>query len=145
MPGVVVHTCNPSIWETEVGELPWTWVQPRLHSEYPARQGYQNKIHLDKWKQTVILGKAIISVETKMLSSCTDNLAKPGAPVRPVAAHQNHLGALETCHWWGASQDPDFPGQSAWTLHISFISQVMLSGSQDGEGICFPERTEAYK
>jgi hypothetical protein len=51
MPGMVVHTFNPSTWEAEAGDF-WVRGQPRLQSEFQDSQGYTEKPCLEKQNKT---------------------------------------------------------------------------------------------
>lgn len=40
MPGVMVHSLNPSNWEAAAGRSLWACGQPALHNEFQTSKGY---------------------------------------------------------------------------------------------------------
>ena len=48
VPGIVLHTFNPSTGEVEAGGSLWLWGQPGLQSEFQDSQGYTEKSCLKK-------------------------------------------------------------------------------------------------
>jgi hypothetical protein len=63
MPGVVVHTFDPSTWEAEAGGLLSSrpaW-QPVLQSEFQDSQGYTEKPCLEKPKKNFFFNKILVN------------------------------------------------------------------------------------
>lgn len=48
---MIVHVCNPSPWEVDVGEH-WVQGHPQLQSEFEASLGYQKYKNKNKKKQS---------------------------------------------------------------------------------------------